>query len=233
MRPSKKYRSPGSRRASAPSIPKPASSLILSHRHDHILFKSDEDVAQSPQVIEPLLVIRFRGVAEFLVGPPHGHDNGAAIHPDLRLFCFHGFLKLWRQGLDTRLHESMLVEIQDRIEQLPQLLWFQIGRNFFLETQRNLRSLRLRDLVVGLDGDGGWARSDANLYTVEETLLVLSATVEFDDDFVVVERNIGYGYDLSGFDRLSVFLDFSLQFVFIDLTGLRQVNAVITKRQPD
>src|SRR5262249_2155213 len=149
MRPSKKYRSPESRRAAAPSIPKQASSLILSHRHDDILFKSDKDVAQSSQVIEPLLVIRFRGAADFLAGPPQGHDHSAAVHPDLRLFCFHGVLKLWRQGLDTRLHEAMLVEIQDRIEQLPQLLWFQIGRNFFLETQRNLRSLRLRDLVVG------------------------------------------------------------------------------------
>src|SRR5215831_6868287 len=99
-RPLKRYRSPESRRAAAPSIPEPASSLILSYRHDHVLVKSDENVAQSAQVIEPLLVIRFRGIPEFLVGPPHGHNNRAAIHPDLRLFCLHGFLKLWGQGLN-------------------------------------------------------------------------------------------------------------------------------------
>src|SRR5262249_5749814 len=89
------------------------------------------------------------------------------------------------------------------------------------------------DFVVRLDRNGCRARSDANLNAVEDTLFVLSAAVELDDDSVVIERDIGHRHDLSGFDRLSVFLDFSLQFVLVDLTGFRELDAVVSKRQAD
>src|SRR5262245_38407357 len=116
----------------------PAASLILSDLNDDVVFQSDEQRPQTAQPIQPLSVVGFAGITEFLVGTTESHDDRTAIHTDARFLCLHRLLELWWKSINSGSRKVLFIEIEDWQENLFQLIWTEIAWNLFCKSNDDL-----------------------------------------------------------------------------------------------